>query len=406
VLNYAKQGYIPIFTWYVIGGSSWGNPYSGLFTSSGLQSASNMNGVFTSFVLALQNAAASGVSPIIFHIEPDLWGFMEQDYGDDATQVPVSVGSSGYAAVANFANNAAGFAQALVSLRNTYAPGVILAWHASDWGPNNGFDPTLTTFQSYNTPQVTGQRVATFYKSFGASFDMIFHDPSDADSAYKVLVRKQSSSAAWWTNTAFSNYLSYVGAVYSGTVLQSMLWQVPSGNTLYLSVNNTTNHYQDNRPQYFLQAGNSYQNISNFVGQRVIGLLFGFGGGTTDYMDYANDGTTNPPAIDGNTLVASYADDDGGFLRTATGAYYAAGPISISASISPTPTFAIGATVETTTTAYIYMKKPLSKPYKTEQAGALGTIGNGPASSGGATWWFVSFSNFSGWIIQNQLSVQ
>jgi hypothetical protein len=33
VLNYAKQGYIPVFTWYVIGGSSWGNPYSGLFTS-------------------------------------------------------------------------------------------------------------------------------------------------------------------------------------------------------------------------------------------------------------------------------------------------------------------------------------------------------------------------------------
>jgi hypothetical protein len=354
VLNYAKQGYIPIFTWYVIGGSSWGNPYSALFTSSGLQSASNMNGVFTSFVLALKNAATSGVSPIIFHIEPDLWGFMEQYYGDDATRVPVSVGSSAYAAVANFANNAAGFAQALVSLRNTYAPGVILAWHASDWGPDNGFDPTLTTYPSYNTPQVTGQRVATFYKSFGASFDMIFHDPSDADSAYKVLVRKQSSRTAWWTNTAFSNYLSYVGAVYSGTGLQSMLWQVPSGNTLYQRVNNKTNHYQDNRPQYFLQAGNRYQNISNFVGQGVIGLLFGFGHGTTDYMDDANDGITNPPAICGNpfcsstdtttwnTTTATVADDDGGFLRSAATAYYAAGPIATSstttASLAAGPT--------------------------------------------------------------------
>lgn len=336
VLNYARQGYSPIFTWYLIGGGLWGNPSNGLFTSSGMQSASNMNGVFASFVLALQNAAASGVSPIIFHIEPDLWGLMQQNYGDDARVIPVSVASSGYSGLSSLPNNAAGFAQALVSLRNTFAPNVILAWHASDWGPNNGFDPTLTTFQSYNTPQVTGQRLAAFYESFGASFDMIFHDPSDADSAFKVLVRGNPSATSWWTNTAFSNYLSYVGTVYNGTGLRSMLWQVPSGNTLYLSENNTNDHYQDNRPQYFLKVGNSYQNIRNFVGQGVIGLIFGFGGGTTDYMDDANDGITNPPPIIGNpftgtpnnTLTATVPDDDGGFIRSSAGAYYSAGPIS------------------------------------------------------------------------------
>jgi hypothetical protein len=119
VKNYARQGYIPVFTWYVIGGSTWGNPYGGLFTSSGLQSTADMNAYYASFVLALQNAAASGVSPIVFHIEPDLWGFMQQDHGDDPTVIPVSVASSGFAGLGGLPNNARGFAQALVSLRDT-----------------------------------------------------------------------------------------------------------------------------------------------------------------------------------------------------------------------------------------------------------------------------------------------
>jgi hypothetical protein len=200
-----------------------------------------------------QFASASFISPFtlsgfasrnvptkaIVEIEPDLWGYMQQNYGDDPTQVLVSVASSGFSGLSGFPNNAAGFAQALLALRNTYAPTVILAWHASMWGPNNGYDPTLSSPASYQTPQVTGGRVATFYKALNAPFDMIFHDPSDADSAYKVIMRGQAPSGnygAWWTNSAFTSYLQYIGTVYQGTGLQSMLWQVPIGNTLYRSV--------------------------------------------------------------------------------------------------------------------------------------------------------------------------
>lgn len=335
VLNYARQGYIPIFTWYEIGGGSWGNPGLGVFTSTGMQSANNMKGVFASFALAMQNASASGVSPIIFHIEPDLWGFMMQANGWNPASTLVSVASSGYPGLSGFANNAIGYAQALVYLRDTYAPNVLLAWNASLWGPNNGYDPTVTSPPSYATAQVTGTAVGDFYNALNAKFDMIFHDPSDADSAYKVAVRGTPSGKAWWSDAAFTDYLNYIAAVYVDTGLRSMLWQVPSGNTLYSSENNTTDHYQDNHAQYFLQSGNGYQSIRNFVAQGVIGLVFGFGGGTTDYMDYANDGITNPSPIIGNpftttpnnSLMATVADDDGGFLRSAAGAYYAAGSI-------------------------------------------------------------------------------
>jgi hypothetical protein len=175
--------------------------------------------------------------------------------------------------------------------------------------------------------------------------------------------------------------------------------------------------------EYFLGGGigstsGDPNHISNYVGAGVIGLLFGDGQSlsspaTTDYGDSAGDGVTNPVPIKGNpvnpnsnNLLSSYPDDDGGFLRLSAQAYYAAGPISISTSASPSPTFAIGATVETMTTNYVYMKNPLSKPYKTEPAGTYGTISNGPTSAGGYTWWFVNFSNASGWVVQNQLSVQ
>ena len=101
----------------------------------------------------------------------------------------------------------------------------------------------------------------------------------------------------------------------------------PIGNTLSRTENDTTNHYQDNRAQYFLTPGNK-PNITNYANAGVIGILFGEGAaGNTTYWDAANDGITNPPAIDGNTLVSTYADDDGGYLRTHAAAYYASGPV-------------------------------------------------------------------------------
>ncbi len=323
--NYAQQSqasrYVPVFTWYESGSTGlWGQSQLTYLTIPG-----NMYTYYGDFVLLLQKLAASPVA--IVQVEPDLWGFMQQIYWDNPAIIPISVASSGYPGLSWLPNNASGFARALVQLRDTYAPNVILAWHASIWGPNNGYDPTLTSPAYYQTPQVTGARVATFYRNLGASFDMIFHDPSDADSAYKMYVRGQSANTAWWTTNSFTSYLQYIATIYQYTGLKSMLWQVPVGNTLYRSSNNATYHYQDNRAQYFLGYGN-VGNIWNYAAQGVIGLLFGGGQwNDADYMDYARDGVTNPSPIGGNTWVATYPDDDGGFLRTATAAYYAAGAV-------------------------------------------------------------------------------
>jgi hypothetical protein len=104
---------------------------------------------------------------------------------------------------------------------------------------------------------------------------------------------------------------------------------VTSLNGGHSSNDNTKYHYQDNRVEYFLASGNQ-QNIVDYASAGVIGLLFGSGQeADTNYMDYARDGITNPSAVGNNTLLSSYADDDGGFLRIRAGAYYSSGPVPI-----------------------------------------------------------------------------
>jgi hypothetical protein len=107
-----------------------------------------------------------------------------------------------------------------------------------------------------------------------------------------------------------------------------MLWQVPCGNTLYLSCNNTWKHYQDNRPEYFLLTANRHH-IDEYVAAGAIGILFGPGtDGCTSPYDGASDGITNPASVNGTSIAATVADDDGGFIRAAVNEYYAAGVVT------------------------------------------------------------------------------
>lgn len=323
VTNYIQDsvshGYIPVFDWYEAG-SQGGSP-SVLFTH--LSTPSFMSAYFSSYRLMLQKAGVFH-SPVIVHVEPDMWSTMQQQRSQEPANIAVSVGSSGFADVSSFANNASGFAQALVALRNKYAPNVLLAWDNSVWAVN--FDPTCY-HGCWSSPASYGNRVASFYQKLAAKFDLIFFNTSDRDSDYKVKVWGQPNAYAWWSASAFTNFQQYIAAIYQATGRKSLLWQTPIGNTVSRTENDTTGHYQDNRAQYFLNPGNR-QNITNYVNAGVIGILFGEGAaGNTTYWDAANDGVTNPPPIDGNTLVSTYADDDGGFLRSHAAAYYASGPV-------------------------------------------------------------------------------
>ena len=118
------HGMTPVFPYYMLLQS---NPSSGSTEQardlSNLANTSTMAAWYADLRLFFQRAA--GDATVVLHVEPDLWGYIEQaSTGDDATTVPAAVASSGDAALAGLPNNAAGFARAIVRLRDQLAPNV------------------------------------------------------------------------------------------------------------------------------------------------------------------------------------------------------------------------------------------------------------------------------------------
>ena len=95
------------------------------------------------------------------------------------------------------------------------------------------------------------------------------------------------------------------------------------------AMNNTWNHYQDNKVEWLLDDPGR-ANVSAYARAGVVAFLFGRGfDGNTCACDAQGDGITNPAPINGNTRDSQSADDDGGYFRERAAAYYAAGPMTL-----------------------------------------------------------------------------
>ena len=106
-------------------------------------------------------------------------------------------------------------------------------------------------------------------------------------------------------------------------------WQIPLGNTVMRAMDDTWDHFQDNRVQWLLGAS-SRAHLRAYVAAGFAGFLFGGGAdGTTCACDARDDGVTNPAPIDGNTRTSLSADDDGGLFRSLARAYYGAGALRL-----------------------------------------------------------------------------
>lgn len=347
-----SNGYIPVFSYYELLQS---NPSIGSNESdrdyNNLNNTSTMAAYYANFRLLMQKAGSYG-NLVIVHVEPDLWGYLEQRAsGGAASTVSASVASSGFAEAAGIPNTAQGFAWTLLKLRDTYAPKALLAIHASGWA--SGIDIDSNTDPTVNAVAVADS-TATFLNSagiggnpFGSTWDLVFNDLDDHDAAWwEQTGQTNAFYTHWWdpTNTTFPNfsrYLTWVGELASKTARPQVAWQVPVGNQYFLTMNNTCGHYQDNVASYFLA------HPSDLYSAGLIAVLFGAGNGCqTVYTDGRGDGITNgsgSPTTDlagycnaCNTHISVYSDDDGGFLRIFVGKYYSARtPVNQSSSAPP-----------------------------------------------------------------------
>lgn len=293
-----------------------------------LQDPVTMNAYYLDWKRLMQKCANQG--RVLIAIEPDLNGLMMMhptNTNSEASLQPSSVSSSGFPEAANYPNNFRGFYQALAHIRDLYAPDVMLGLNVENFTEEGDITISLRNDPNYDWA-LHATKLATYLNSFGPGFDMLFYTPLDRDSAYYQITW---GSNRWWdannvTQPTFNIMGAWLGRIVSLTQKRTMLWQVPNGNRVYRTENNTAGHYQDNRAEYFLDANSGRDHMLEWANRGVMGIMFGAGvGSQSHYYDFNNDGITNPTPINGNNLMSSYPDDDGGYLRLGISSYYTTG---------------------------------------------------------------------------------
>ena len=269
-----SHGVTPVLTYYMLLQSSPAGGDEASVDLSHLRDAQLMTAYWSDVRLLLSRV--KGRKPVVVHVEPDLWGYLEQ---------------------ANAAKLAASFAQRWVALRNQLAPNVLLAYHMSGWGTKHDIvyeDPPDATVELY------AAQSAGFYRALHAKFDLSFEDFSDRDAGYYEKV--QGNPRTWFTPADFHRHLLYGATFVKLTGLRMVAWQIPLGNT---SLDDTPDHYRDNRVEWLLGPGGR-AHLQAYAAAGYLAFLFGGGA----------DGMTS-------------AQTDGGYFYAHAHAYYAQGAVRL-----------------------------------------------------------------------------
>jgi len=331
------NGIKPVFTYYMIRQSGPNDGQNdGDADFNNLQNTQTMQKYFADVRLFFQKAAAFPNTMVVLHVEPDLWGFMQQRASNDnAATVPAQVASTGMSELSSLPNNVAGVAQAIKRLRDQYGRNVVLAYHVSVWGTGNDI---LYSDPDNQTVSNLGTRAGNFYNSLNSGFDIAFAEFGDRDADFKRL--QYGDTNAWWQAGDFSRNQLFISRFVSVAQKRVAFWQIPIGNTRMRAENNTWEHYQDNKVEWLLEDS-SRTNLNGYAQAGVVAFLFGRGAdGPTCFCDAARDGVTNPAPINGNDRTSLNADDDGGFFREQAANYYRVGAMALPSSggVSPTNT--------------------------------------------------------------------
>jgi hypothetical protein len=244
-----------------------------------------------------------GQSKALLHIEPDFWGYARQ--AGSPTTLAAAVASANATDCASLPNTIAGMGQCMIAMTRKYAPNALVGLSASAWNVASNTSSTVDV-------TVDAKSAAAFLAACGQSTaDFVVVETSDRDAGYYQVVESVDN---WWnpanaTLPDFQQDLTWIKALTEALGTPALYWQTPLGNA---AQNNTANHYQDNRVDYFF-GGSAAQpesaapvtvpaHWSDLAAAHVIGVAFGAGAGDQ----------TMP-------------DGDGGNLAAKTKAYVASG---------------------------------------------------------------------------------
>jgi hypothetical protein len=279
----ASPKQIPMFTYYqVIGGSGAddGTPAE----VAAINDAAFLARYLADWRLVLQKI---GTHVALLHIEPDFWGYVEQQK-TDPHKAPAKVTAANATDCAGYEDSASGLARCMIHMVRVYAPNAKVGLHASAWGSN------MDVFGNSNAKldvAAEAQKMVTFLTELGAKDgDFIVADPSDRDAGF---YEKTQDRNTWWdaTNATLPNFrqaFAWTKAVTEGLGLPAIYWQIPVGN---MSLDDTYLHYKDNRLDYF------FAHMDEVAAAHIVGLFFGAGA----------DGPTTPESDGGNFVSKTIA---------------------------------------------------------------------------------------------------
>jgi hypothetical protein len=278
-----RAGVTPVFTYYQLLQSKGAGDGKGEADRdlANLGDATLMKAYYQDFALVLQRVHDEDKGRLaVVHVEPDLWGYVEQRAGssDDPNMVPAAVASSGDERLSGLPDTAAGFAQALIRLRDSIAPEVKLGYHMSTWG--TGTDPVQQS-PSLKTVDMLAGRSGKFYNNLHARFDVVFSDPSDRDDGYDLEVNHDHGRSRW-TAGDYARDERWLRDMHTMVGLPLVMWQIPLGNS---HLPNTNGRYRDTHVQRLLGPDSRTRRAYRDAG--VIAFLFGSGadGNTTERTD-------------------------------------------------------------------------------------------------------------------------
>ncbi len=266
-----QQHTIPMVTVYMVLGTPPDCGESSTCYAQKLQNSAFVEAHLASLRRAAQQAGGS--RPVIFNLEPDFYGYMQQLSNsssrpagvrpNDPSSYPVALNKSGYA------NTLAGFGQYLVDLIHATAPNALVAPMASMWA-TNGDPQSVTDAQAMDM----GRSTAAFIDAMGGDrADLLVVEWSDRDAG--------SGLRPWWdaadgTLPRPTRAILWENALSHAAGKRLFLWQMPVGNT---ALDNTCDHYQDNRAAY------AFSHPRDLADAGVIGVLFGGGASCMTEVD-------------------------------------------------------------------------------------------------------------------------
>jgi hypothetical protein len=190
-----------------------------------------------------------GNSHDMIDLEPDFWGYV-RSLGDPH-QVAAQVSGANPTDCGSQENSAAGLARCLVAMAHKYAPHTTVGMHLScwDWQTNT-----------------TG--CAKDYQNLGAqNADFLVADVSDRDAGWYAQPAHGGYNN-FWTDQKAAASLGFYKTMAESVGKPVVLWQIPVGN---MAQNNTTNHYKDDKVDWF------FAHMDQVANAHIAGLLFGAG---------------------------------------------------------------------------------------------------------------------------------